>query len=405
MSTIPSTDSSSTANESDSVEIATVTTTPSNIEIENEVVVIKQSFTLNTGVSPEMLLFMKENNVPLDAYDIKELSRFIRINPQKPITIEELALQLNVTPQSVPWLPSFYRLTRDTSIATAQAYKDAKIYGIDVSSGAVVKALDCKPGHNILDLCCAPGSKLCMMGDEVNHTGSLTGVDVSKERLSTCKTVLRKYSTQNIRLFHTDGCTFSIMAPGTTKDDLLPLNNNTGVDGDDEATTTAPPRKKQKKRRKGRENDAEDLYFCNSYPLRSANTSLYDRVLVDAECTLDASVRHILLYGKSSPHTTPQLSQLQRRLIYNGFRLLKPGGVLVYSTCSFCTAQNEDVVQSLLDACPSAKLLPIQFTHNNGEGTKDVPWDRGSLEHTVRFYPKSSGTSGMFIAKITKVVT
>lgn len=374
-----------------------VSTSPSNAEIE---VVAKKPLPLNTVVSPEMLLFMKENNVPLDAYDIKELSRFIRINPKKSITIEDLAVQLNATPQRVPWLPSFYRLTREISIATSQAYKDAQIYGIDVSSGAVVKALDCKPGHNILDLCCAPGSKLCMMGDEVNHIGSLTGVDVSKDRLSTCKTVLRKYNTQNTRLFHTDGCTFSIMGPGIDKDDLPPLNNNS-----DDADDNERPRKKQKKRRKGRENDAEDLYFCNSYPLRSANTSLYDRVLVDAECTLDASVRHILLYGKSSPHTTPQLSQLQRRLIYNGFRLLKPGGVLVYSTCSFCTAQNEDVVQSLLDTCPTAKLLPIQFSHNNGDEQEDVPWNSGSLEHTVRFYPKSSGTSGMFIAKITKIVT
>jgi len=268
-----------------------------------------------------------------------------------------------------------------------------------VSSGAVVRALNCHPGHHILDLCCAPGSKLCMLGDEINHTGSLTGVDVSKERLSTCKTVLRKYNTQNTRLFHTDGRTFSILAPGTQPEELQPLTN-------DEASSLPRPLKRRKTRRKGRENDAEDLYFCNSYPLRSANTSLYDRVLVDAECTLDASVRHILLYGKSSPHTTPQLSQLQRRLLYNGFRLLKPGGVLVYSTCSFCTAQNEDVVKSLLDACPSAKLLPVQITHAATEGSciDNVPWDDGFLEHTVRFYPKSSGTSGMFIAKITKVV-
>lgn len=350
-------------------------------------------------ISTEMAAFMKENNIPNDAYDIKVLSRFIRINPKKPITIAELKQQLGTTPQPVPWFPSFYRLPRDVPISSTPAYKEAKIYGMDVSSGSVVRVLDCKPGHHILDLCCAPGTKLCMLGDEIDHTGSLTGVDVSKERLSTCKAVLRKYNTQNTRLFHTDGCSFSILAPGPPAlDGLPPLTSS--------EESPQRPLKRQKKRRKGRENDVDDLYFCNAFPLRSANSSLYDRVLVDAECTLDASVRHILLYGKSSPNTTPQLSQLQKQLICNGFRLLKPGGILVYSTCSFCTAQNEEVVQTLFDTYSSAKALPVQMGYTTGGGNvvSNVPWDKGFLEHTVRFYPKFSGTSGMFIAKITKVM-
>jgi len=307
---------------------------------------------------------------------------------------------LNSLPVPVLWFPLFYRLPRDVSIAGCKAYKEGKIYGIDVASCAVVRALDCQPGDNVLDLCCAPGSKLCMLADEIQHQGSLTGVDVVEERLSTCKTVLRKYNVQNTRLFKSDGCTFSVLAPGITPYNLPPLPLQ-----DDTNDIQQPPLKKsKKKRKKGKEKDAEDLYFCNSYPLRSANTSLYDRVLVDAECTLDASVRHILLYGKASPHTTPELSKLQKRLIYNGFRLLKPGGMLVYSTCSFCTAQNEDVVQSLLDACPSAKVIPVTLKCNNNDNSEQlrVPWDEGFLEHTVRFYPRSSGTSGMFIAKITK---
>jgi len=82
---------------------------------------------------------------------------------------------------------------------------------------------------------------------------------------------------------------------------------------------------------------------------------------------------------------------------------------MVYSTCSFCTSQNEDIVQYLLDTCPAARLLPIQLaTQSTSASESDenivIPWDKGSLENTMRFYPKSSMTSGMFIAKITKTV-
>ena len=255
-----------------------------------------------------------------------------------------------------------------------------------------------------------------------------------------------------------------------------------------------PTQKKTKKRRKGRDKDLPDLYFSNDYSIRIPETGavqLYDRILVDAECTLDASVRHLLMYptlsfplhlfslflfyfvasspffffcldlsdtprhSKKSPKltTTPELTELQRRLITNAFQLLKPGGTMVYSTCSFCESQNEDIVRYtpllffpslslphtprclsrkgslsvtkcfpvnlsspllslfsysslltfssryLLEHFPSALVVPIPLP----VATSPVPWSEGSLQHTVRLYPRHSGTSGMFIAKIIKL--
>ncbi|CAI7929113.1 unnamed protein product, partial [Closterium sp. NIES-54] len=82
-------------------------------------------------------------------------------------------------------------------------------------------------------------------------------------------------------------------------------------------------------------------------------------VLVDAECTHDGSLKHILKYDSWGWHTLnkrfldPQrlnsLSALQRSLLETGFLLLKPGGRLVYSTCSLTITQNEDVVRWFLD--------------------------------------------------------
>lgn len=74
---------------------------------------------------------------------------------------------------------------------------------------------------------------------------------------------------------------------------------------------------------------------------------------MDAQCTLDASIRHVLLFHKVGwkefdTNIESTTTQLQQRMIFNAFRLLKPGGVLVYSTCSFSTAQNEEIVTWLL---------------------------------------------------------
>jgi len=341
-------------------------------------------------------VFLKENGIPEDAYDIKELSRFIRVNPKKSISKEEIEKQVNTTVQEVPWFPSFYKMRHDVPIASCELYKEGKIYGMDVSSGIVVHALDCQEGFHVLDLCCAPGTKFCMIADQLGNGGTLTGVDISETRLSSCKTVIKKYDIQNARLFLADGCTFSILAPSNDTNNNLP-------------SLTLPPLEsisqplifKSRKRKRRREHDLEGLYFSTSFPLRISSCVLYDRVLVDAECTLDASVRHILQYGKTSPHTPDHLIISQRKIILNGFCLLKPGGILVYSTCSFCISQNEDIVKYLLDTHSNARLIPID------PPTKDniVPWDNGSLPHTVRFYPRSSGTSGMFIAKIMKVVS
>jgi 16S rRNA C967 or C1407 C5-methylase (RsmB/RsmF family) len=115
--------------------------------------------------------------------------------------------------------------------------------------------------------------------------------------------------------------------------------------------------------------------------------------------------RHCLLlnsYTKALPS--------KRQLLLNAFRLVKDGGIVVYSTCSFCKAQNEDVVAWLLDKEQSAVLVPIEFaslrqwyqSRNCEVPSHLTPAEEGTLPCTLRFYPKRTGTSGMFIAKIMK---
>eukprot|EP00536_Pseudo-nitzschia_multiseries_P003065 jgi/Psemu1/301749/fgenesh1_kg.43_\ len=147
----------------------------------------------------------------------------------------------------------------------------------------------------------------------------------------------------------------------------------------------------------------------------------FDYVLVDAECSTDGSFKHIKERIKESPGghhreentmlTDPsklaELVDLQRNLIASGFRLLKDGGTLVYSTCSLSEDQNENVVLWLLETHADAFLIPVHFP--SIQQTKFVT--DGTLTGTVRFYPNllhdaDSSTAlwgdGFFVAKVGK---
>ncbi|KAL0301438.1 UNVERIFIED_CONTAM: putative ribosomal RNA small subunit methyltransferase B [Sesamum radiatum] len=84
------------------------------------------------------------------------------------------------------------------------------------------------------------------------------------------------------------------------------------------------------------------------------------------------------------------------KLLTNGFRLLKAGGSLVYSTCSLTVAQNEDIVEQFLSRHVSAELLEI-------EAAKNWPCRQARIPKTLRFDPLTSSTSGLFVAKFTKL--
>ena len=142
---------------------------------------------------------------------------------------------------------------------------------------------------------------------------------------------------------------------------------------------------------------------------------LFDRVLVDAECSTDGAVRHIQLrhhqqsekinnitlnsQTKSHNHDYTQnhkltdgkklaeLVDLQKRLIQSGFRLLKPGGVLVYSTCSLATEQNEGVVSWLLETHDDAFVIPVTFSGKpTGQDQASMIYE-GSIKGSMRFHP------------------
>jgi 16S rRNA C967 or C1407 C5-methylase (RsmB/RsmF family) len=300
----------------------------------------------------------------------------------------------------------------------------------------------------VLDLCCSPGLKLCAIADwllmlndnDKDHSmkkpSAVVGVDISESRTALCKRILTKYhvdpdtckgadssetpnqdadgpgSNVRIRLYCNDGTTFGLA------DSALNLVFDSAAAA--EEYRVLGKRKRMNKSARGRERKRlKQLSGIDEVPVAPGESllppaspgitiELFDRVLVDAECSTDGSLKHVQqrLIKKekqrqedddpSSPQLIPQLTnnqqladlvRLQQRLAESGFRLLKPGGCMVYSTCSLSEDQNEGVVSWLLKQHAEARIIPVSFASGLPETSSLIK--EGTLPGTVRFVPNT----------------
>ncbi|KAH7577220.1 hypothetical protein JRO89_XS01G0223300 [Xanthoceras sorbifolium] len=419
------------------------------------------------------LEFLQENGLDPSIYAaIDSTPRYIRLKAGNGAQLEEIEAEIKCKLERVVWMQGFFSLPPDFKIANSNAYKQGKIYGIDAASGAAVSALDISIGDHVLDLCAAPGAKLCMILDILGDSGSVTGVDIARHRLAACRTLLQKYALgDRCRLFVADGTTFSLV-PQRFHVDTGSCILEEKVDTFREWTSRRPW-KERKRAAKARESVASGLIANSEHPDliyygqhsgviglsrnelyqsvcdSEVSSSGYDKVLVDAECTHDGSVRHIQKFENWGWTTlqrrvldaerTDNLTSLQLKLLTNGFRLLKVGGSLVYSTCSLTAAQNEDVVDQFLKQNASAGITScfqfmlivawqlmllllkdknlvksisgVKYGNTSSDlaelqeidAAKDWPCRSGRIPKTLRFDPSTSKTSGLFVAKFTKL--
>ncbi|KAJ2670445.1 hypothetical protein GGH99_006257 [Coemansia sp. RSA 1285] len=294
----------------------------------------------------------------------------------------------------VAGVPGFLEIADSTvKLSQLQAYKSGAIVGMDLSSGIAALALSVSPGDNVLDLCCAPGAKLlflaemlhndrCNTGESDNIArGSVTGIDISAHRAATCRSLSNDMTWRKQR-------------------------------------------------------QAEGRPWFAGKQLGSAyaccGIELYDRVLVDAECTHDGSLAHVYKYERwgweqldsrvINDNRSASVPLLQTRLLENGWRLLKPGGILVYSTCSLSRYQNEYVLGGFLSRHPEdeacVEMVPLLDSSTVAvspiwKPENDAEWASHGLEsqrhlfarmsHSFRLDPTVSNTSGMFVARIRKL--
>jgi 16S rRNA (cytosine967-C5)-methyltransferase len=125
-----------------------------------------------------------------------------------------------------------------------------------------------------------------------------------------------------------------------------------------------------------------------------------DAVLLDAPCTATGTIRHQpdILHLKE-PRDQEKLVALQQRLLLNAVKMLKPGGILVYCTCSLQKAEGEAQTDWLLSQEPSLKLTPV--TPEEMPGISEMLTARGDIRALPCHWKDSGGIDGFYIARFS----
>ena len=265
-------------------------------------------------------------------------SNFFRINTLK-MSKEQFESFSKLKRSEIPFYNLAYRLDEEKNyeIGRTWEYFLGYIYPQSLPSIVASLVLNPNPEDLVLDVAASPGSKFSHMAMLMKNRGILVGNDVKTEKISAL------YATIN---------RMNILNCFTTIRDGVQLN--------------------WKER--------------------------FTKVLLDAPCTALGS-------GESAPdrweiENSQSISRIQKKMLFSAFDALKPGGELVYSTCTYAKEENEEVVQTLIENVSTAKLMPlgIDFPHETGLS------EFGSeFKNVARIYPQTLNSEGFFISKIKKV--
>ena len=285
----------------------------------------------------------------LEAYR-KPLPTSFRVNTLKMDEHEilEMLKEKGVSFKEIPWARYGYVVEHGSiDLGKTLEHMLGLIYIQAPISMLPVEVLDPKPGEKVLDLCAAPGSKSTQIAQLLNGLGVLVANDISFERVKALASNLQRFGVLNVIITLMDGRKFPRFA-----------------------------------------------------------RECFDKVLVDAPCSSLGIVSKNWGIARSwSPEIAKRLSKVQRQLIVAGFDCLKPGGELVYATCTLTVEENEMVVQHLLERRESAVLKEIDLPslrYRSGI----VEWNGielgKELRKTVRIMPYDNWAEGFYIARILK---
>src|SRR5688572_24344347 len=269
----------------------------------------------------------------MKAFAPNEAEAFARANIEVPPTAfrivrtraneDEIVQQLNAAGASVERsviAENAFRISGAPALLRELSHA-GQIYLQDEASQLVTQLLDARPGDRILDLCAAPGGKTTLIADRAGDNAFIIAADRSATRLTTISTTTALHQLHSINPVLLDA------------GDKLPF---------------AP--------------------------------ESFDRILVDAPCSGTGTLRrNPEIRWKLTDEDIANFSVDQKQFLRNAAEVLKPGGRLVYSTCSVECEKNEDVIDDFVSTHPL-------FT----------------LEKTLRTWPHREGSDGFFIALLER---
>jgi 16S rRNA (cytosine967-C5)-methyltransferase len=244
---------------------------------------------------------------------------------------------LDVAP--TPFSPWGLRVRGRPALQDTPAFRDGRFEVQDEGSQLLVALLDAKRGEMVVDFCAGAGGKTLALGAAMRNTGRLYAFDTSGHRLESMRPRLARSGLSNV---HT--------------------------------VQIAHERDDRVKRLAGK----------------------IDRVLVDAPCSgLGTLRRNPDLKWRQNPQAVAEMRERQQAILAAAAQLLKPGGRLVYATCSLLDIENESVAQTLEQAQPDFEVLAAQQALERAHIHAAEALVQGTR---LRLWPHRHGTDGFYAA-------
>ena len=138
------------------------------------------------------------------------------------------------------------------------------------------------------------------------------------------------------------------------------------------------------------------------YSMGALDTDAFDRALVDAPCSGEGTIRkNPRVTEEWNEDTLPEIAVVQRGLLKRAVELTRPGGVVVYATCTFAPEENEGVLDSIVrDLDCAIEPYDVPLEHSEGVRSWGERTYHPSVGHVKRFFPHQNDTGGFTCAKL-----
>ncbi len=245
--------------------------------------------------------------------------------------MESLLKSENITFGKGKFLPNFIHLNSITNIVDWKYFREGYFSVQDESTGFSCYLLNPKPNERVLDLFSAPGGKTSLLADLMQNKGEIIAIDKYESRLKILEKNINRLAITNVKTIEADALEFK---------------------------------------------DEEK----------------FDKILMDVPCSgLGTLTKKPDIKWRRDVSGIRQLAELQPRLLEKGASLLKPGGELVFSTCTIEPEENYDVIKEFLKKHKNFELI-----NANKYFDKSLVADNGCIQT----YPNVHGIDGAFAAKL-----
>lgn len=259
----------------------------------------------------------------------------LRINTNKISVKDFLKINpFNLTP--IPWCDDGFYFDENDKPSKHPYYYAGLYYIQEPSAMLPAQVLPIEENDVVLDACAAPGGKSSKLANKLNGTGLLVSNDISVSR---AQVLLKTLESQGV-------CNYYVMAQ-----------------------------------------DINDINLHNTF----------DKILIDAPCSGEGMFRKDSDLIKSwLEKGNEYYANIQKSIISKALDLLKDGGQMVYSTCTFSPLEDEDIIEYALSIYPKLKVLPIKQIQGFAAGITE------NTKNCVRLYPHRIKGEGHFVALLQK---